>query len=250
MSLVAVLAVTGCDPLPVRQASHETNVFTPPPLPADARSRPLGRPGPLPADTGPYKITLTQGTSQAPVAYDPCRPIHYVTNRASKPRNGDAVLREALARLGAATGLHFHDDGATTEVPVPHRPDFQPKRYGNRWAPVLISWSDPQDLADLDGPVVGIGYSDSYGDPGQRRYVSGTVVLDGPQINEWLKQSGGRARARAIIEHELGHLVGLGHVHDPHEIMNPDASVSTTDYGPGDLHGLALLGTGRCFRDA
>jgi hypothetical protein len=203
----------------------------------------------LPADTGPYAITLTQGPTKAAVGYDPCRPIHFVTNRAKKPRGGDGVLREALARLTEASGLRFHDDGATTEVPVEHRPDFQPQRYGNRWVPVLISWSDPQNMADLDGSVVGSGYSDAYGAPGQRRYVTGTVVLDGPQIEKWLSQDGGRARARAIIEHELGHLVGLGHVHDPDEIMNPDASISTTDYGPGDLHGLALVGTGRCFQD-
>ncbi|WP_163506302.1 peptidase M10A and M12B matrixin and adamalysin [Fodinicola acaciae] len=218
-------------------------------VPDDAQSVPLGHPVARPVASGPYAFTLTQGSDSRPVAYDPCRPVHFVVNNSRKPAAATASLTAALTRLQAATGLVFRYDGPTTETPVAHRPAYQPGRYGSRWAPVLISWSDPAHTAALDGTVIGTGYSDAYGSPGARRYVTGVVVLDGPQISRLLGTSGGRSRVRAIIEHELGHLVGLAHVHDPHEIMNPDATITATDYGPGDLRGLALLGSGPCYQD-
>ena len=46
--------------------------------------------------------------------------------------------------------------------------------------------------------------------------------------------------------HELGHVVGLAHVHDASELMNPE-NVGLTRLGPGDRAGLAALGSGRCF---
>ncbi len=47
-----------------------------------------------------------------------------------------------------------------------------------------------------------------------------------------------------ILMHELGHAMGLGHVHDPHQVMYsgryPDLRVD--DWGPGDLEGLRQVG--------
>ena len=45
---------------------------------------------------------------------------------------------------------------------------------------------------------------------------------------------------RAIVQHELGHVLGLDHVDDPGELMY-DTSSGRTDFGPGDLEGLARL---------
>ncbi len=45
--------------------------------------------------------------------------------------------------------------------------------------------------------------------------------------------------------HELGHVVGLNHVHDRRELMN-GANLGRTVFGPGDRRGLALLGQGPC----
>jgi hypothetical protein len=100
----------------------------------------------------------------------------------------------------------------------------------------------------LDGPVIGqtsttpVDVAD-----GQQVLVSGQVVLDAPQILDALSFSGGRPIALAVITHELGHLVGLGHVMDRRQLMYPSAQPLVTDFGPGDLTGLAALGNGRCF---
>ena len=56
----------------------------------------------------------------------------------------------------------------------------------------------------------------------------------------------GRAQARAIVMHELAHLVGLTHVEAPTELMNASNDSGILDFGAGDREGLRQLGMGRC----
>ena len=46
--------------------------------------------------------------------------------------------------------------------------------------------------------------------------------------------------------HELGHLVGLGHVADQSQLMFA-SMVGQTGFGDGDLEGLRQVGSGPCF---
>ena len=80
--------------------------------------------------------------------------------------------------------------------------------------------------------------------------MSGVLALDAADVAATQAQADGTARARAIVQHELGHLVGLGHVGDPRELMFTEESpLQTDDWGSGDRVGLARLGRGRCFPD-
>jgi len=54
-------------------------------------------------------------------------------------------------------------------------------------------------------------------------------------------------RFHAVLLHELGHLVGLGHVPDAFQVMFDTNSYPLARYHAGDLRGLELLGQGRCF---
>lgn len=132
-------------------------------------------------------------------------------------------------------------------TPAEHRPNRQRDRYGDRWAPVLLAWTTPQQDARLEGETAGIAGSvpQSTGMSGDLRYVTGIVVLDAPQFHA-LPQVAGWERARAIVMHELGHLVGLAHVDDPLELMG-EQNMIPLDFGPGDLQGLATLGSGSCL---
>jgi hypothetical protein len=203
-----------------------------------------------PAGAGGYRFLETL-PSGGPVTYDPCRPIHYVIREHQTPSGGDILIRRAVARVAAATGLVFIDDGSTTEAPSTDRPDYQPGRYGKTWAPVLIAWTDPQEFPDLAGSTIGLGgsryreLSSATGAVQARAYVSGSISLDAPQLAGVIDQDGAAA-AQAVILHELGHLVGLGHVNDPHQLMYPESALQETAYGDGDLRGLARLGAGSC----
>jgi hypothetical protein len=218
-----------------------------PPPAQDAQDTPIGQPPLLPASTGPYTFVATQSNASVPVAYDPCRPIHIVINGRTAPRDGETLFREALGRVSQATGLQFVIDGPTAEAPKRDRVPYQPDRYPDQWAPVLVAWSDPEESNDLGGDIAGKGGSSWLELPRGSVYVSGVVVLDGPDLAELLSQPGGRDVARAIVQHELGHLVGLDHVQDPTQLMYPETGGDLTDYAAGDRRGLAALGQGACF---
>lgn len=212
-----------------------------------AATAPLGTPPPVTGTSTSFAYVALQGDRATPVAYDPCRPIHYVTRPDDAPEGGQQLITDAVARISLATGLQFVDDGPTTEAPSPQREPYQLERYGDRWAPVLFSWSSPREDATLAGFVAGAAGSVhvSLAD-GPEVYVTGQVMLDAPQLAESATHPGGDAIARSIVLHEVGHLVGLQHVEDATQIMYPEAQEGVTELGSGDLTGLAALGGGAC----
>ncbi len=80
-------------------------------------------------------------------------------------------------------------------------------------------------------------------------YVTGGVELDAAQVANILPRPGGHQVVRAVVLHELGHLVGLGQVTSASQLMYPQALPGMTDFGAGDLTGLAVLGRGSCRPD-
>jgi hypothetical protein len=204
---------------------------------------PLGTPPEVVAGTGSFEYMLTQRGSEQPVAYDPCDPVEYLVNDALAPVGADELLSDAVDEVSAATGLVFRAVGTTDDLPRRKPHALVPRRE-----PVLIAWTTPEVVPDLAGRVAGVGGSTARGDGygGGLRYVTGMVALDAPQLAGVLLRPMGREQVRAIVLHELGHLVGLDHVGDPGELMYED-NVGKLDLGPGDREGLAALGSGRCF---
>lgn len=219
---------------------------TVPPPGHEAASSPLGTP---PASTGSKAFALQThgGTGQPLVAYDPCRPVHYVIRPDNTLPGGDSLIREAISAVSAASGLHFIYDGTTTEAPADERKPYQPERYGKRWAPVLITWSTPEETPGLAGRVAGDGGSTIIQAPGHPLVlVAGQVRLDAPDLAGIMaNRPDGAAQVRAIIMHELGHVLGLDHINDPTQLMHAD-NMGLQDFAPGDRAGLALLGSGVC----
>lgn len=220
-----------------------------PPLQRAESDSPLGV-VPFVDGSGPHTFMQLQPGSTDPVTYDPCRPIHVVINDRTAPPGTEVLVEEAIAQVAQATGLRFVIEGATDEVPSMDRDLYQPDRYGDRWAPVLVAWSDPDELPGLRGDVAGLGGSGAVGlDGGTMTYVSGQAALDGPQLERMMGLPGGMSAARAVILHELAHVVGLGHVDSPTQLMHDEGHPGIDSFQLGDREGLARLGDGECRRE-
>jgi Matrixin len=222
-----------------------------PALPVDAAAAALGTPQPAPAGAGGYRfLNLQDDGSGRPARWDPCRPIHYVIRAKGAPAAGASAIEAAIARIEQLTGLRFVFDGYTTEVPVPARPTMDPVRYGQRWSPVLVAWTDPDEYRPMAG-YAGLGGADPVaGDqPGAVRYVTGVVLLNRQHLARVAHWQGGAARIRAVALHEFGHLVGLDHVEDPGQLMYDRPTTLAYEFAAGDRRGLAALSGGRCLRD-
>ena len=214
-------------------------------VPAPAQDAVRVLPGVAVATSGSYAF-LDVTASGAPIGFDPCRPIRYVVRPDGAPAVGDQLIAEAVATISAATGLAFVDAGYTSEEPLLDRPLVQ-ARYGDGWAPVLFGWSDETAYAELAGPTAGLGGASvvpAASGPGEF-LAGGRVLLDAPDLTAILASPDGYARARAVVVHEVAHVVGLDHVPDTGELMAPTMG-ALTELGPGDRAGLALVGQVPC----
>jgi len=250
LSFLLVIALTAAS-APALLGLNRSGDGIHPALPADVASAPLARPEPAPSGVGGFRLLEIQDDgSGRPVRWDPCRPIHYVMRLDGAPPGGEAAIRQSVARIEQVTGLRFSYDGETREIPRRDRPTVDVARYGRRWSPVLVAWTDPDEYPAMTG-YAGLGGPDTVAGrtSGHRRFVSGVVLLNRRHLSEVVQWEDGSARLNAVVLHEFGHLVGLDHVPDSNQLMFKQPTGHTTGFADGDRRGLALLSGGPCFRD-
>jgi hypothetical protein len=192
---------------------------------------------------GTYAFMSTQqGHPNVPVTYSSCRPVRVQFNLDGVEHKDEMkqLLLDAMGEASAASHLNLVYAGPSTRRPD----DPTPSPDGRAW-PVLIVFTDDDEVPGLKGND-GLGGSTWTSlDGGPRMYVTGQVSLARDDFNNFLVQPGGHQEAEAIVMHELGHVLGLAHVHDGGELMSADDH-GRHAYGPGDLRGLVRLGSGPC----
>jgi hypothetical protein len=197
-----------------------------------------------------YRFMRRQADGKTPVAYSPCSPIRYVVQRQGEPAGAGDAITAAVASVSQATGLPFVYDGNTSEGFSRKRLPYQPGRYGDRWAPVLIAWVSQSQDPTLEADALGAGGSYSVEVPdGKRAYVTGKVELSTTQLTPMMQGPDGKQVVQAVVMHELAHVMGLTHVSSEAELMYPSNVAGRTTFGAGDLAGLAALGHGTCSTD-
>ena len=190
---------------------------------------------------GDYSYILTTGDD--PVRWNPCEPIHYVLSRDGLTASAIEDVHGAIGRITDVTGIEFTYDGLTDEEPRRRRLSYQPGRYGDRWAPVLIAWVHPDEtdipFSDEGHDAAAVASPQLPDDGNGDVYVSGWVALDVEDPNP--SGFGFPGMQGPVVLHELGHVLGLGHAELNGNLMEPSGG-GVTSFGPGDLAGLEHLG--------
>ena len=208
--------------------------------------------GPASAATAPYSLhymSLSNG-KKVVARWNPCRAHGYKVNLASVPAAArPTVLAEthaAMRVLAVKTGMTFTYKGATAEVP-------RQGSYVKQSADIIIAYTTPAKTNfSLAGSTAGLGgfaggWRSSY-NGWTTTYSAGInkgyLVVDTPDLLAHFKPGFGTGVRRGnLLLHELGHVVGLGHVSNARLLMNPTLSSYTPNgYAAGDAAGLALVG--------
>lgn len=171
------------------------------------------------------------GTKSSPSRWGTCT-IGYRVNQRHMPPHGMADLREAMRRVTQVNGTRFRYLGRTRLVPY-----AGDSRAGID--KITVGWAGSAATRGLLGPgIAGVGGTSHLG----RRIRTGYLVLNTAYSSRAPEGFGEGMPHGLVLMHELGHVIGLDHTADRHQIMNPGRPLPASVWGAADLKGLRALG--------
>lgn len=185
-----------------------------------------------------------------PVRWDPCGTIRWVLEAEGAPPEARRLVSRAMAIVSEAAGVPFEYVGTTDEVPSSERSLVADGPAGPDWAPVLVSWSTPDEVdLPMSDATLGLAVPVAVRDgDDQRVFVTGQLVLNAERTGSLLDGFQDRhATWGGVLVHEVAHLLGLAHVDAPTELLHPSPGFGPVELGPGDRAGLQELGSGPCL---
>jgi hypothetical protein len=187
--------------------------------------------------TASYRFAAI-GPDGLPARWNPCVAHPVFVDLHHAPAGAVADLLAAFHRADAVSGLRFRLVGTTS---VERDRSWRSRSAGRppgAWPPITVQWAPPGKRLALPAKAA-VTTTSWITDPrGRDVYVTASITFASAGI--------GRSVRRAIAEHEIGHLLGLAHVSDPHQMMYPTVG-RVSDYGAGDRAGLRRLGHGPCL---
>ena len=176
----------------------------------------------------PAYVPLGSASSWRPLGepgnrWNPCRTLTYGINSAGATPDAATVaagIHNTMALVGQATGIRFKAAGETTAIPLD-------RKWTRKEPQIVFSFAtDEQTKLDL-GPQIAArgGYDRSRAarDPRGRRVweaVNGGVVFD---LTDTATMTA--AQFQQLTLHEVGHVMGLGHVGEIDQYMTAGAEL-------------------------
>jgi len=183
--------------------------------------------------------------------------IRYKVRTAGVPSRV-TLVKNAMARVALATGLHFHYAGTTSFVPRGKLSGGSlllaaARQRSATHSQLVVAWAyggtgtgRSNLLTPGEAGVGSISWASS--SRSQLRIGDAAVVMRrGVRLKPGFTSGGS---VGTLLLHELGHAMGLQHVSYPREVMYPVvSSLSSGGYTLGDRTGLSKVGAAKgCFR--
>lgn len=221
----------------------DPGTFVPELLPASA---PTSGPFDFLFDRGAFGSSGQRPNPTIKAAWDNCSPVRYALNIDLAENDEQiAMLIRSIEEIEAGTGIDFQFGGVTSAgmniddpILLPERNDdpfmyLPPDDSGNGSVDLVIGFSNVADTPGLVRGVIGVGGSLRTGTDefGRAEQVRGFAVID---LFDLYRDGPSGTRSLRTIQstttHELGHMMGLGHV--------DDRSGEPNRFGPGLAEGV------------
>ncbi len=176
--------------------------------------------GPVPVAGDGWSVLFTSDFT--PTRRNPCAPIEVYYDQTKQQLDLTETIRSAIAQASAASGVPMRLIGSGKTRPTTPRV-------------LIIDWTS--------GPTDWLGVARQANEKDAR----GVVWRTSQSISLASARGVARGRWETVVLHEIGHILGLQHSHDPTSLMfSPSESKGswpwvTTVFTPGDQRGLQAV---------